>query len=175
MLILTQPPPTTLEASPLGFLTTDWMGTKSRNASMFVTMWYVQSQSTSMPAVFHWVRAAQYSSSGEANVWPIATDSCLPPPFCLLQALSGWHFSPHLLHCAVSFLQQSLVKCPGIPETKQFPFMGPFLKSLVTAIATEPLCPLCFCDLLSWNFCNLFPNTVKFFAGLKLSCITSIS
>ena len=58
MLIPTQPLPTTLEASPLGFLTTDWMGTKSGKASMLITMCSVQRLSTSMPAVFHWVRAA---------------------------------------------------------------------------------------------------------------------
>ena len=85
-----------------------------------------------MPAVFHWVRAAQHSSSGVANVGPIATDSCLPPSLCLLHALSRLPFSPHLLHCAVSFFLQSLAKCPGIPHTKQFPFLGPFLKSLVS-------------------------------------------
>ena len=175
MLILTQPLPTTLEASPLGFLTTDWMGTKSRNSSMFVTMWSVQPLSTSMPAVFHWVRAAQHSSSGVANVGPIATDSCLPPSLCLLHALSRWPFSPHLLHCAVSFLLQSLAKCPGIPHTKQFPFLGPFLKSRFTVSATEPLCPLCLCTVLSWKFCSLFLNSVKFVAGLKLSCITKLS
>ena len=176
MLILTQPLPNTLEASPLEFLTTDWMGTKkSRNTSMFVTMWYVQPLHTSMPAVFHWVRAAQYSSSGEANVRPTATDSCLPPPLCLLHALSRWSFSPHLLHCAVYFLLQFLAKCPGIPHTKQFLFLGPFLKSRFTASATEPLCPLCLCAVHSWKFCSLFLNSVKFVAGLKLSCITILS
>ena len=150
--MLTQPLPTTLEASPLGFLTTDWMGTKSWNASMFVTVWSVQPLSTSMPAVFHCVRAAQHSSSGVANVGPIATDSCFPPSLCLLHALSRWPFSAHLLHFAVLFLLQSLAKCP---HTKQFPFMSPFLKSRFTASATEPLCPLCLCVVLSWNFCSL--------------------
>ena len=175
MLILTQRLPPTLEASPLGFLTNDWMGTKSRKASIFVTIWSVQPLSTSTPAVFHWVRAAQYSSSGEANVGPIATDSCLPPLLCLLHALSRWPFSPHLPHFAVSFLLQSLVKCPGIPHTKQFPFLGPFLKSSFTASATEPVIPLCFCAVLSRKFCSLFLNSVKFVAGLKLSCITKLS
>ena len=175
MLILTQPLHTTVEAFPLGFLTTDWMGTKSRNASMFITMWSVQPLSTSMPAVFHWVRSAQYSSSVEANVRPIATDSCLASSLCLLHALSRWPFSAHLLHCAVSLLLQFLAKCPGIPHTKQFPFLGPFLRSRFTASATEPLCPLCLCSVLSWNFCSLFLNSVKFVAGLKLSCITKLS
>ena len=128
-----------------------------------------------MPAVFHWVRGAQYSSSGEANVGPIATDSCLPPSLCLLHALSRRLFSQHLLHCAVSFLQQSLAKCPEIPHTKQFPFLVPFLKSRFTASSTEPLCPLCLCAVLSWKVCSLFLNSVKFVAGLKLSCITKLS
>ena len=120
MLILTQPLPTTLEASLLGFLTTDWTGIKSRDASMFVTMWSVQPLYLRMLAVFHWVIAAQHSSSGEANVRPIATDSCLPPPLCLLHAWSRWPFLPLLLHCVVSFLLQSLAKCPGISLTNQF-------------------------------------------------------
>ena len=60
-----------------------------------------------MPAVFHWVRAAQCSLSSEANVELIATVSCWPPSLCLLHALSSWPFSSHLLHCAVSFLIQS--------------------------------------------------------------------
>ena len=82
MLIITRPLSTTLEASPLRFLTTDWVITKSKNAPMFVTMWSEQPLSTSMTAAFHGVRAAQYASSGVDNVWPIATDSsffsCMP-------------------------------------------------------------------------------------------------
>ena len=127
-----------------------------------------------MPVVFHWIRAAQCSSSGEANVGPIATDSYLPPTR-LLHVLSRWPFLPHLLHCAVSFLLQSLEKCPGIPHTKQFPFLGPFLTSRFTASATEPICHLCVCDGLSWKFCSLFLNSAKFVAGLKLSCINKLS
>ena len=144
------------------------------NASVLVTMWSVQPLSTSMPAVFHWVRAAQYSSSGEANVGPIATESCLPPSLSLMHALSRWPFSSHLLHGALSFLLQSLAKCPGIPHTKQFPFLGHFLKSRFTSSATEPLCPLCLCAVLSCKLSSLFLNSVKF-AELKLSCITKHS
>ena len=146
MLILRQPLPTTLEASPLGFLTTDWIGIKSRNASMFVTMWSVQPLSTSMPAVFHWVRAAQYSPSGEAKVGPIATDSCLPPSLCLLHALSRWPFSPHLLHYAISFLLQSLATCPGIHTHKAVSFRGSLLEVTLhcqcnwTTLSLVPLC-----------------------------------
>ena len=106
------------------FLTTDWMGTKARSESMSVTMWSLKLLFTNMPAVFHWVRAAQCSSSGEGNVGPLATDSCLPPSVCLLHALSRWPFSLHLMHCAASFLQ-SLAKCSGIPHTTQFPFPVP--------------------------------------------------
>ena len=146
---------------------------ESINVRHYVTMWSVQPLSTSMPAVFHWIRAAQYSSSGEANVGPIATDSCLPPSLCLLHALSRWPYSPHLLYCAVSFLLQSLATCPGRAHKKQFPFLGPFLKSRFTTSATEPLCPLCLCAVLSWKFCSLFLTSVKFVAGLKLSCITN--
>ena len=79
------------------------------------------------------------------------------------------------MHCAVSFLLQSLAKCPGIPHKKQFPFLGPFLKSRFTASATEPLCPLCLCDVLSGNFCSLFLNSLKFVAGLKFPSITKLS
>ena len=137
MLILSQPLPTTLEASPLGFLTTDWMGTRSRNASMFVTMLSVQPLSTSMPAVFHWVRAAQCSSSVEANVVSINTDSCLPPSLCPLHALSRWPFSSRRTCCIVlSPSYCSVAKCPGNPHSKQFLFPGTFLKSCFTASGT---------------------------------------
>ena len=126
--------------------------------------------------VFHWVKAAQYSSSGETNVGPIATDSCLPPSLCLLHAMSRSPSSPHLLPpCAVSSLPQSLAKCPGISHTKQFPFLGPFLKSRFTASANEPLCPLCLCAVLSWKFCSPFLNSVKFVAELNISFITKRS
>ena len=141
---------------------------------MFVTMWSVQPLSTSRPAVLQWVRAVQCSSSGKANVGPMATVSCLPPSVWLLHALSRWPCSPQLLHCAVSFVLQSLEKCPGIPHTKQFPFLDPFLKSRSTASATEPLCPLYrtgFVAVLSCKFCSLFLNSVKYVAGWKLSCI----
>ena len=126
MLILTQPLPTTLEASLLGFLTTNWMGTKSRNASMFVTVWSVQQLSTSMPAVFLWLRAAQYSSSGEANVGSNATDSRLPPSLWILHVLLSWPFSPHLLHCAVSpFSCSAWQSVQGSPTQSSFPSLVP--------------------------------------------------
>ena len=175
MLILTQHLPTTLEASLLVFLITDWKSTKSRNASMFNTMWFVQPLSTSMPAVFHWVRAAQYSSPGEANVGSIATDSCLPPSLCLLHALSLWPFSPQLLHCAVSFLLQSLEKCLGIPHTEQFSFLGFLLEVTLhwqcrwTTLSFVHLC----CALT--EVLQPFPQLCEFVAGLKLSCITKLS
>ena len=69
------------------------------------------------------------------------TQVCLHPLVCVLHALSRWPFSPHLLLCAVSFLLQSLAKCSGIKHTKQFPFLGPFLKSRFTASATEHFIP----------------------------------
>ena len=54
-------------------------------------------------------------------------------------------------------------------------FLGPLLKSRFTASATEPLCPVCLCAVLSWKFCSLFFNAVKFVAGLKLSCTANLS
>ena len=133
---------------------------------MFVTMWSVQPLSTSMPAILHCMLTSTSMP---------ATDSCLTPSLCLLHALSRWPFSPHLLHCVVSFLLQFLAKCPVIPHTKRFPFMGPFLKSGFTASATEPHGPFYLCAVLSWKFCSLFLNSVKFDAGLKSSCITKLS
>ena len=159
MLILTQPLPTTLEASSLWFLTTDWMGTKSRDASMFVIMWSVQPLSKSMPALFHWVRAAQCYSSGEANIRLIATDSCLPPSLCLLHALSGWPFSQHLLHCAVSFLLQSLAKCPENPHTKQFLSLVPLFKSRFNAVPLNHFVP-CVSVLFSHGSSAAFSSTL---------------
>ena len=175
MLILTQPLPTTLEASQLEFLTTDCMGKKSRNASMFVTMLSVQPLSTSMTAVFHWLRAAQFSSSSVANVGPIITDSCWTPSLFLLHAPSRWPLPPILLHFNVSFLLQFLAKSPETPHTKQFPLMSPFLRSRFTSSVTGPLCSLCLCAVLSRKFCSFFLSSLKFVAGLKLSIITKLS
>ena len=111
---------------------------------MSVTMRSVQllfPLSTSMLAVFNGVPAAQFSLSGVEYVGLTATGSYLPPSFCLLHVLTRWHFSPHLLHLAVYFLQQSLLRCPGIPHTKQFPLLKCFLKSRITASATENFVP----------------------------------
>ena len=55
---------------------------------------------------------------------------------------------------------------------KQCLHLGPFLQSRFTATATELLCPLCLCAMLSWKFCSGYLNSVKFVAGLKLPCIT---
>ena len=67
---------------------------KIQQRIVFVVMWSEQPMSTSMPAVFHLVRPALYSSSGVAVVEPMATDSRLPSSLCLLNALSRWVFSP---------------------------------------------------------------------------------
>ena len=75
MLIISHPLPTTLEASTLGFLTTDWMSTKSRNATMYLILRSVQKLSTSLRAVFHCVRAARYLSSGEPILDPLPMKS----------------------------------------------------------------------------------------------------
>ena len=63
----------------------------------------------------------------------------------------------------------------GSHTKKQFPFLGPRLKSRFTASATEPLCPFCLCAVLSWKFCSLFLNSVKFVSGLNLSCVAKLS
>ena len=85
-------------------------------------------------------------------------------------------FSPHLLHCAVSFLPQSLAKCPGIPHKKKhFPLLGILLNSLFTASAIDPLYSFYLYTMLSWKICSLFPNSVKIVAGLKFSCLTIFS
>ena len=77
------------EASPLAFLTTDWLSTKNMNALMFVIIWSVQPLSTSMPIVFHWVSDAQYSSSRAANAGTIYIISYLSPSLSILQNPSG--------------------------------------------------------------------------------------
>ena len=103
-------------------------------------MWSIQPLSTNIPVVFHWVRAAQFFSSGLAKVGPITEDSCLPPFLCLLYVLSRWIFSQHLMHCAVSYLFHSLAKCSVIPHTTPFLLLGPFLKSRFTASSKELSC-----------------------------------
>ena len=52
------------------------------------------------------------------------------------------------LYCLVSFLLQSVVKCPWIQHTKQFPYLFPFLRSGFTANAAEHLCPFCLVAVL---------------------------
>ena len=47
------------------------------------------------------------------------------------------------LYCLVFFLLRSLLKCPWIPHTKQFPYFCLFLRSGFTANAAEHLCPFC--------------------------------
>ena len=50
-----------------------------------------------------------------------------------------------------------LAQCPGIPHTKQFPFLGPLLKSRFFASATETLCLLCLCAVLM-EYLQPFPQ-----------------
>ena len=57
---------------------------------------------------------------------------------------------------------------------RQCVHLGPFLQSRFTATATELLCPLCLCAMLSRKFCSGFLNSVKFVAGLKLPCIKKL-
>ena len=53
----------------------------------------------------------------------------------------------------------------------QSSFLSWVPSSRFAASATESLCPLCLCSVLSWKFYSLFLNSVKFVAGLKRPCI----
>ena len=156
-----------LEASPLRFLVIKWCGTKFRNAPMFVTLWSVQPPSTSMHAVFHWVRADPHSLSGVGNVRPIATDSCLPPSLCLFHILPRWciHSSLAML-CCLLLLAVLGKRCKDCTHTAASS-KGPSLKLRFTACATEPLFPFCLCSALSWKICSPFVNSVQIAALFK--------
>ena len=86
------------------------------------------------------------------------------------------------LFCLVFFLLQSLVKCPWIPHTKQFPYLCPFLRSGSTANAAEHLCPFCLfavlivafwvvtlCASFNYSFATDGPR----FSSLQLSLLPS--